>query len=157
MNTKPLIHITLLFYSFAVFANDIEDATAAYLRGDYSTTFTLFMKLAEQGDATAQFNLALMYDSEQGAIHDYKQAFNWYKKAAEQGDVKAQVNLGEMYKNGQGVTQDYIEALKWFNISSANGKSISITHINYITKKMTQEQIAEAQKLAREWMEKHQQ
>ena len=40
---------------------------------------------AEQGHASAQYNLALKYDNGEGVLQDYKEAVKWYTKAAEQG------------------------------------------------------------------------
>ncbi len=78
-------------------------------------------KLAEQGDAQAQWNLGAMYYYGQDITQDYMQAFYWYEKAAEQGHASAQYNIGVMYDNGQGVGQDYAEALKWYKLAAAQG------------------------------------
>jgi TPR repeat protein len=51
-------------------------------------------KMAEQGDAEAQFTLGQMYDSGDGVAQNYKQAAAWYRKAAEQGNDSAQNFLG---------------------------------------------------------------
>ena len=76
---------------------------------------------AEQGDATAQFNLAVMYHKGKGVPQDYAEAAKWYRKAAEQGHADAQYNLGNMYGKGQGVPQDYVQAHMWFNLAAAQG------------------------------------
>ena len=82
-----------------------------------------------------------------------------YRKAADQGYADAQFNLGGMYYNGLGVTQDFVEAHKWDNLSAAHqidaqkrdGASKNRDEVAAI---MTAAQIAEAQKLAREWKPK---
>ncbi len=96
-----------------------------------------------------------MYDTGLGVAQDYKEAVKWYRLSAEQGDAKAQLNLGLMYATGQGVIQNYIQAHMWFNIAGANGYEDGRKNRDIIEKRMTPDQIAEAQKLAREWMEKH--
>jgi len=48
-----------------VAAGPFEDGVAAYGRADYSTAFQLFRRLAEQGDASAQFNLGHVYNKGQ--------------------------------------------------------------------------------------------
>ena len=83
----------------------------------------------------------------------------WYRKAAEQGAASAQLNLGLMYYNGQGVTQDYVQAHKWFNLTAANnsnktGREKAASNRDLMAKQMTPAQVAEAQKLAREWKPK---
>ena len=110
---------------------------------------------AEQGDANAQFNLGVMYANGEGVIQDYKQAVKWYRKAAEQGDATAQYNLGVMYDNGRGVPKDYVMAHMYWNIAAVSGNKSAIKGRGLVEKKMTSSQIAEAQKLAREWMSKH--
>ena len=79
------------------------------------TEFEQTKELAEQGDAIAQYNLALMYDNGDGVEQNDAEAFRWYKKAAEQGHAIAQFNLGVMYDEGQGVNQDYAEAVRWYS------------------------------------------
>ena len=79
------------------------------------------LPLAEQGVASAQFNLGNMYNGGQGVTQDYKQAVKWYRKAAEQGYARAQFNLGNMYASGQGVIQDYKQAVKWYRKAAEQG------------------------------------
>ena len=40
--------------------------------------------LAEKGDASAQYNLGLMYIRGHGVEQDFNEAFKWTKKAADQ-------------------------------------------------------------------------
>jgi hypothetical protein len=109
---------------------------------------------AEQGDALAQYNLGVMYAKGQGVVQDYKEAAKWYRLAAEQGSAEAQSNLGFLYEEGQGVPQDYVEAHMWFNLGGASGDARGIKNRDIIARKMTPEQIAEAQRRAREWKPK---
>ena len=53
-----------------------------------------YRKAAEQGDASAQYNLGVMYENGHGVEQDDEQAVFWYRKAAEQGYADAQYNLG---------------------------------------------------------------
>jgi len=96
-------------------------------------------------------NLALMYKYGTGVSEDYSQAVFWYKKAAEQGDTKAQVNLATMYNAGEGVPENYILAYKWSNLAAARGSEQAKDLKNEMRKRMTREQIAEAQQLSIEW------
>ena len=43
-------------------ADPLEDAIAAYQRGDFAAALQLFQPLAEHGDASAQCNLGVMYE-----------------------------------------------------------------------------------------------
>ena len=110
---------------------------------------------AENGEVAAQFNLGHMYDNGQGVLQDYKQAVKWYRLAADQGHADAQYNLGIMYAQGQGVPQDYVQAHMWSNLAAANGTGQAKGLRDVAAGLMTGEQIAEAQKLAREWMAAH--
>ena len=89
----------------AAMAGPYEDATDAYMRGDYTTALRLMRPLAEQGDAAAQFDLGKMYRMGQGLPQDYAEAAKWYRKAAERGYAAAQCNLGLMYAKGEGVAR----------------------------------------------------
>ncbi len=133
-------------------AGPFEDAVSARERGDYATALREFRVLAEQGYVKAQHNLGLMYNNGEGVPQDNAEAVKWYRKAAEQGYSVAQYTLGFLYGRGVGVPQDYIQAHMWFNLAGAQGDNYAYRDI--IAKSMTAAQIAEAQKLAREWKPK---
>ena len=169
-------------------AQDFLEGLAAAQAGDYETALQEWRPLAEQGNASAQLNLGLMYENGNGVMQDYAEAVNWYRLAAEQGIAQAQFNLGNRYANGEGVIQDDAEAVNWYrlaaeqrhaqaqfnlgnryangegviqedvvahmwtNISSANGHSTASAARGLVEERMTREQIAEAQTLARRCM-----
>jgi uncharacterized protein len=83
----------------------VEDGEAAYRGGDYATALRLYRSLADQGSATAQFYLGVMYANGQGVTQSYAEAVKWFRLAANQGDANAQFNVGVMYERGQGVPQ----------------------------------------------------
>ena len=118
---------------------------------DYAEAVKWFGKAADQGYAEAQSNLGLSYGTGKGVPQDYAEAVKWYRRAADQGYAKAQVNLGVMYGTGQGVPQDYVQAHLWSNLAGVGGDKIAAENRDSIAAKMTPAQIAEAQKLAREW------
>ena len=73
-------------------------------------------------------------------------------KAAEQGESFAQTSLGFMYEDGtEGVPQDYTLAHMWLNLAAAQGRPAAKIELDKLTSKMTAQQIAEAQRMAREW------
>jgi TPR repeat protein len=124
---------------------------------DYKEAVKWYRNAAEQGHAGAQYNLALMCRNGQGVPQNDKEAVKWYREAAEQGYYKAQNNLGLMYGTGLGVPQDYVQAYKWYNIAGANGDETGTKNRDIVAEEMTPAQITEAQKLVKEWFEKHQQ
>lgn len=114
--------ITFLLTVGPVWAGPFEDATTAYVRGDYATAMKTFRWLAVQGYAPAQYELGKMYESGRGVPQDYGKARQWYKLAAEQGDAKAQYKLGELYVTGWGdVPQDYVKARQWYEQAAKQG------------------------------------
>jgi len=110
-----------------------------------------WLKAAKQNYALAQYNLGVLYDKGRGVPQDYVQAREWYRKAAEQGHAPAQYNLGLLYANGWGVPQDYVQAHMWVNLAATQGEENGVTARELIAEKMTPEQIAEAQRMVREW------
>ena len=82
---------------------------------------------------------------------DYATALRLIRPLAEQGDANAQYNLGVFYDNGLGVPQDKVRAYMWFSLSAAQGREGAAAFRDLIARLMTPAQIAEAQKLAREW------
>ena len=66
----------------------------------------------------------------------------------------AQGLLGVAYGIGRGVPQNLVYSHMWFNISSSLGNDMGKQGLGMIAPEMTPEQIAEAQKLARECVRK---
>ncbi len=120
---------------------------------DYSKTLKWYKLSVEQGDSSAQYNLGAMYNSGEGVEQDRLQAVKLFRLAAEQGYIDAQYNLGVAYNNGQAVPQDYVRAHMWVNIATSRNSKKSENYAEVrdrIAKKMTPDQIAEAQKRASE-------
>jgi len=136
-------------------AQDFQRAEQAYEASYYEIAFPIYERLAEQGNAGAQYNLGQLYRKGQGVRQDNKEAIKWYRKATDQGHARAQYNLGVTYANGQGAPQDYVQAHMWFNLAASSGAKMAAKNRDIVAEKMTPEQIAEAQRLAQEWMEKH--
>lgn len=187
------IALFLLLPLSSVKASTFQQGLDAYDSGNYAAALRIFVRLAEQGDALAQNNLGVMYESGRGVTQNHREAVRWYRLAAEQGNADAQNNLGGMYAEGQGVpqnhreavhwyrlaaeqgnafaqfnlglmygtgkgvTENYIQAHKWFNLAAANGNASAAEPRNIVAGLMTQAQIAEAQRLAAEWMNQYNQ
>ena len=125
MRRAALSIVIVLSLAGTAGAGQYEDASKAYKRGDYATAAKFYRPLAEQGHAETQFS------------------------------------FGIMYQLGQGVPQDYVQAHLWFNLAasrfSASKKELrdfTVKNRDTVATKMTPAQIAEAQKLAREWKPK---
>ena len=138
---------------FVVAAQSIEEAEFAYERGDYTQAARLFSPFAEQGVASAQFYLGLMYEKGRGVRQDHSTALTWFRKAAAQGYAGPQNNLGLMYERGRGVRKDVVRALMWYHIAAAmlngdEGKA-ALKRRDHLTSQMTAPQIEQAQEMAR--------
>jgi len=133
-------------------AQDFQKGLAAAQAGDFATALQEWTPLADQGNASAQYNLGIMYGQGQGVPQDDAEAIRWYRLAADQGDASAQYNLGIMYGQGQGVLQDNVMAHMWYNIASANGNDKSGEWRDERAGLMTPADISKAQAMARECM-----
>jgi TPR repeat protein len=118
---------------------------------DYEEAIRWFRKAAEQGDSDAQTNLGSLYLLGDRIPQDYTEALKWLRAAAAQGHPMAQTKLGIMYEDGHGVPQDRVQAHMWFSLASAEGSELAEAFRDALTKTMTPAEIAEAQRLAREW------
>jgi uncharacterized protein len=117
-----------------------------------------FRLAADQGDAGAQFRLGVMYFEGQGVTQDHDEAVSLYRLAADQGYAQAQYNLGVLYATGEAVEQDNVTAHMWFNLAVASfpasdtrNRNAAVQSRDVVAAKLTREQLAEAQRLAREW------
>ena len=110
-----------------------------------------FRKAADQGDAVGEYLLGYQYSNGIGVPLDYGEAMIWFRKAAEQGHAVAKLQLGVMYAEGRGVQQDYVLAHMWFSLAAAQGEQRAVQVLAMAEQRMTPAQIAEAQKLARDW------
>jgi TPR repeat protein len=136
---------------------------------DFPDAVHWYRKAAIQDYAPAQDNLGEMYEHGRGVLEDFVEAAKWYRRAAEEGYWLAQFHLGIMYDKGRGVRQNFILAHLWLNLSAANrpptlsradaqerlmeslGGSDPRTSRERVAQKMSPEQIAKAQMLARNW------
>jgi uncharacterized protein len=118
---------------------------------DYTEAAKWYRKAAEQGYADAQRELAELHKGVPGVPQDYAEVVKWYRKAAQQGDAFAQMGLGARYAHGEGVPQDFVQAYMWFDLAAANDLKLAQAIRDQVAASMTPAQIAEAQRLAREW------
>jgi len=134
-------------------AQSIEEAEFAYERGDYTQAGRLFSSLAEQGVASAQFYLGLMYEKGRGVRQDHATALTWFRKSAAQGYAGPQNNLGLMYERGRGVRKDVVRAFMWYTVAATmltgDEGETALKRRDHLTSQMTAAQIEEAHEMAR--------
>jgi TPR repeat protein len=117
---------------------------------DYAEAVRLYKQSAAQEHTRAQYNLALMLQAGKGVAQDYAEATRLFRLAATQGLSVAQGNLALSYAQGLGVPQNFIRAHMWANLAASTGDSVAFRTRDLMSEQLTNQQIAEAQKLARE-------
>ncbi len=150
---KLLLTLLTALMLTTAWASPQDALLTAILRNDYATVLEIVRPLALKGDSSAQDMLGSAYYRGEGVLKDYAEAVKWYRLAAQQGNVSAQFHLGLMYRNGRGALQDYVKAHSWFNLSASTSRvefPDSEKNRDDVAKLMSPQQIAEAQKLARD-------
>jgi TPR repeat protein len=130
---KSILFSVFVFIIIQVSACSTEtDPKIAFDKGDYETAFSLWLPLAENGDAEAQNYLGIIYYLGLGTSRDYKKALEWYESAAKAGHADAQRNFADMINFGRGVQKDNYQAYKWYFAASQQGNKKAETQIAVI-------------------------
>jgi TPR repeat protein len=116
---------------------------------DFAEAMKWFRKAAEQGFADASYMMGIGYNQGQGVPTNKREAAKWFRRAAEQGFADAQLMVGTWYDQGEGVAKDQVAAYKWYLLAAAQGNDVAKKMVSLSEGLMTQEQIADGQKLAR--------
>jgi len=123
MPTKHLLITILLFLSLSatVCAGPLEDGHDAYDRKEYTKAYDIWIKLANEGDPEAQYNIGLLYLNGLGVEKNERLALMWFTYAGEQGMADAQYNAGVLFYSGKGVYPDHKSAIEWWTLAAAQG------------------------------------
>jgi TPR repeat protein len=146
MKTNQLLFTVLLLVTATVFQllaqqNEADRKVLAEIRAG-----------ADKGDAEAWYELGrAFFSGALGVAKDEAEAVKWFRKAAEQNLADAQYILGVCYDSGEGVAKDEIEAYKWWLLAAGHGNDDTKYNMTIVENKMTREQIAEGQRLARDF------
>lgn len=138
---------------------EFEEAFRAFDDRDLRRALNIFRKLADQGDAAAQHNLGVFYETGTGISERQDSAAEeWYRKAAEQGLAEAQFQLACILaadliagQAGPGENEEsnrLTEAYMWLILASKGGHDIAPKSLGRLEPHMTEEQLQEAEKLA---------
>jgi len=152
---SPILFLLLTFTVSSARA-DFNDGVVTYLMGDYDKAFTTMQSLAETSDhGFAQYYMGMMYMKGQGVEQDYKNAGKWFRKASEKSIPQAQYKLGELYFKGRGVPKDYEFAYVWFSTGAAHNHQLSVKAVNKAKKKLSEEELKEADKLIAKYVKQY--
>ncbi len=112
-------------------------------------------RLADQGNADAQWQMGARYHNGEDVPHNDAQAMQWFLRAAEQGHVTAQGTLGAYYWAGRGVPQDLSKAYFWSVLALAQGDENSKARLEGLASQMTHAQVSAARQQAEAWIRAH--
>lgn len=154
---KRIVCSLLLFFTLSAPAwADFNEGVIAYLMGEYDKAFTTMQSLAETADhGYAQYYLGMMYLKGQGTQQNHEEAAKWLRASAEKNIPQAQYNLAKLYMKGQGVPRDYERAYVWYRTGASHKHAASASGINEAKQNLNEEQLAEADKLSNEYIEKY--
>ncbi|WP_040690881.1 tetratricopeptide repeat protein [Providencia burhodogranariea] len=129
---------------------------SALMNTGYADTLTApqnkqkLIENAQEGIAEAQFNLAILYQSEK----KFAEAAKWYRLSAEQGFTKAQINLALLYQQGKGVTKDSKQMLYWMQKSADAGDPLGQMNMAEYTLEGIDKNLIKNKQQAQKWLEK---
>lgn len=127
-----------------------------------------FRAAAEQGHVEAQFRWAqerlhdanlVAFDGEEEVEvpEEIREAERWLRAAAERGVEEAQLSIGRFYAR-RGQFENLVQAFKWLDLAMRPPREGDLSpwrtfECDRVAERMTPDEIAEAQRLAREWRE----
>lgn len=121
--------VAMVLWNTCALAGNLEEGMAAIEKEDYMTAYQVFKNLAEEGNAEAQHNLAILYKQGKGVMQDSALAFTWFSKAAEQGLADAEYYLGHLYDSGEGVEKNAAVAFNWYSKAAEKGNPLAQTNL----------------------------
>ncbi len=110
----------------------LEVGISAVDKKDYAKALAVFLRLAETGNADAQYDLAMLYRTGKGVEKNLGKSFKWFQKAAEQGLPDAQYYLAYMYDNGEAVDKDLQKAFVWYLKAAEHGQGLAQINLGVI-------------------------
>ena len=101
----------------------LVQALALYEQGDHAQAERSLKRLAEQGVAAADYDLAVMHIRREAAQPSMTEAVQHMTRAAERGFVRAMLGLAQLHERGDiGTGRDLAEAYRW-NLRAAEAGS----------------------------------
>ena len=112
----------------------MDEATAAFLRGDLSTARGLFEVLAATGSKGALLALAKIYErGGTGVSQDLDKARYWYERAfSEANAVNAALWLGHFYCDGRGVAVNYDKAFFYYSKLANSNDPVALLRLGVL-------------------------
>lgn len=125
MRSKSQLAFLFIFFSFlssnALGQEKNRELFERFQNGAYTENLPLIRKLAEEGDATAQYYMGEAYYSGWGVQLDNQVALVWIQKSAQQENKQAENLMGIFYHLGGPVDPDPATSLEWFKKAANHG------------------------------------
>ena len=130
---KLVSKLLLIFFILGLISVCLSQKVLA-VSEEETKSFQLYQPQAKQGDADAQFNLAILYLQGRGTSQSDIYAVYWLTKAAKQGHVNAQFSLGDLYRHGGGeeIPRDYKQTLYWYTKAAEQGLALAQYNLGHI-------------------------
>lgn len=113
-----------------------------------------YQKAALQGDPEGEYRLGLCYERGLGVPKNEALAVKWFSKAAQGGNANAQYELGDCYRLAKGVGTDIPKAYFWCNLAAASGNEDASEARDALARRLTEEEIRQAQRQSQEFWNK---
>ena len=105
----------------------------AYKKGEMQSAYDLFAQAADQGNAGAQYEVAMFQKSGRNPVkQDVAAARRWFTRAAEQNNTNAQYELGQMYEQGVGGEKSCKDAEKWFRRAAEKSHTEAMMQLGWV-------------------------
>ena len=124
---------------------DVEKGRQLMEQSKFDQAMQEFLPAAQAGNADAEELIGVMYAMGLGVERDDRRAFEWYLRASMKAHPGAQSGIGWYYEVGRGVAKDLVRAYMWYVLSAIGGDPDAAISQEEVIKKMTKEQVKEAQ------------
>lgn len=102
-------------------ANTLEEAKQKLSQKDYAAAHAIYLKLANESDAKACYNLGLMYHDGDGVKQNMDEAVKWYTKAADLNFAEAQYMLASLVFRREIQSISYEKAAQYYQQAAEQG------------------------------------
>lgn len=112
-------------------ASDFLNGLIEFNNQNYSSAFKVFKELSENGDASSQYLVSIMYLNGLGVAADTDRALFWLEKSADSGETAGQYMYGAVLLSGHNGDQKLI-AKGFKNLGAAADKDDEDSMLKYI-------------------------
>lgn len=140
-STKLIIAKSVLLFAFLLLAIPVavnanfDEATKAYLLGEFEKARYEALVAATDGNPAAQMLLGQLYFNGEGVEKDIAHALYWYNRSADSGFADAQYRLGILYHDGApGIQKNLDLAYIYLNQALKSGRKDALEKLEWLHK-----------------------